>query len=1280
MLTLLDNPWLDNPALCWILEAYDGSCPLTLTNDRATTAMLGLGPRIYSTRDLQGIPFTTGPRAQRVQYDRLIRQASYTAYWRLAEFTGSPTVTSDVSTGSPITLAWAGGGSTTSVAGPLAGDASGALGFDGSHYLIGGDDDRLDLHTTSRWWSAWFKTTATSGGMIYAKCADSSATNGVILDIGTGLAGRARVNVHGVSATAAGGYNDGAWHHVYAHLDRSAQQLVLSIDGIEVARVSAAALGSTDLNTTRGPTIGALDTGSPLLYFNGSLARVVQGSGTLTPEQVWAQYSAGLWFTEAAAERRLVSVPVFTQTAPLEFEGLQPLESISYDLANGDGDLTEWLDGEYRGKVHRWHLYDATTGTLVEDVFYGELAAIRQHGRVVSCTDTAVPLYGLNDVIPRRRIRSSQFLTTQANGAPLSRGWGFCEGMPGRSLTATPLETDTLPALDPQDGWRFAIGAGNYAIGLLYQGGVATFDRATFGVSSTVIDGEAATVVQLYDDPAGAPITVDARRLPDRDQHARAEWDFMAGWDEKIAGLSLQPGTVRGAAPTSFLNLEADRFLSTVYDVIPDEDAGTDALLSVGKFLGAVRFNGTSDYLETGPCPDSFQWQTFTVETTIEAAASTQNGTIVCGPYSPYVASGDVPAWQLRFLTTGAMSFVYRTGVNTTHTVTETFGSFTPTAAEHTITVVKEPGRVTFARDGLTIFTTTTSVVPIVYPTSGPICRALLVGRSISATTPDYFLGRVGWTRLSCVVRDEPERERNSYILRGSPVEALREVFTQELGITCDVGYSWTVARAAVAAAVPALPDALRVDGFYSEDLPAVTVIAWLCRFRDLRLGRNAGGVTCTVPVAQTQAVAAFASGAPQNNVTGEPERLRPSTAEAMRSLMVTYQPRRDLDGRVAVYQQQVPFALAAVGREGVPFELPLVRDHACADIIGEWLQKRLLQRTQLYAFPVGHEARGVRVGQCVRATLPQFQKSNVDMDVLSIGLAPAAASLQVAPYDAAVFTYVGGRTLPQAAAKRYVYLHPGTDQSLAYGNGIVAVTLGKNFTQVPTRTGARMEWDFPNSPAWSVVADSNDATFLTVAKDAGQAFALFGSDALPSTQVPEGYGVVSIDLIVRAKYSTGSVRNLEILHRLPDLTGPNGWLTQVAGSFGLTTSFANYTASITSRPDGTPLQLGDIDRLDWGARPAAGNDANLISLAECSRVVKTGPLEAPKALGVVKVWVRSVGAATPVDGADRADAIDEGTFRIGLTLGTGSYWLWAGVYDQANRRIAFIGPQAVTV
>lgn len=64
--------WLADPAIVGILEVYDqGACPLTLTSDKLTTAQLGVGPLILSTRDVQDLPFT---RAHRETLDRVLRR------------------------------------------------------------------------------------------------------------------------------------------------------------------------------------------------------------------------------------------------------------------------------------------------------------------------------------------------------------------------------------------------------------------------------------------------------------------------------------------------------------------------------------------------------------------------------------------------------------------------------------------------------------------------------------------------------------------------------------------------------------------------------------------------------------------------------------------------------------------------------------------------------------------------------------------------------------------------------------------------------------------------------------------------------------------------------------------------------------------------------------------------------------------------------------------------------------------------------------------------------
>lgn len=1270
-LTLLPNPRLANAKLRWIVEAWDGSCPMALTNDLATTAQLNIGPRILSSVDVPAIPFSDGRRAERIQYDRLVRSHGLTAYWRMAEFSGGATIAAEVATGSPIVLAWAGGGSFTSVAGPTAGDSSGAITFDGAHYFIGADDNRLDLHTSSWWWSVWFKTIA--GGCLYAKCTNTSIADGVILDVGTGLAGRPRLNVHGITTAAPGGIaNDNAWHHLYGHLDRSAQQLLLMMDGIEVDRVNASGLGATDLNTTRGPTIGAIDTGTPQLLFQGAIARMLQGPGVLTPEQVFAQYSAGVWFTRESAERRIISPVVFTEAAPVEFQGIQPVSQIGFDVLNSDGAFNAWLDGEYRGTVLRAHQYDEDSGQLVEDVFVGELSGVSQNGWVVSVTGSGVPLYALDDIVPQRRVRSSAYATAQANGAPLSRGAGFWEGIPGRNLSWGPLDEN-----DPLDGWRFTVAAGNWAVGLVYEGESPTYDRADFAVdTAAIVDGERSTVVKLFHAPDG-PVTFDARRLPDLDMHVRAEWDWMSGWTEKIGGFDAQPGTLRGASTADFTNLVPDGFLESVFDLV--QDTATTDQLAVGRFLGAIRCNGTTDYWESKPVPASFAAQSFTVDVYCDPFAG-QSGTIVCGPYSPYVASGDVPSWLLRFdAGLGQFAFTYRTGVNTTATVSSTEGF---SQWDH-VQVVKTPTSVIFRVQGVFIgaFTGTDAggvVGPIVYPTSGAICRSFLFARSISATAADVYKGDIGIVRFSLAERTDRDAEHFHGTILGSPIEFAREFWERELNRTVDPA-SFSAAKILLDYAIPGHDYALRFDGGIANDIETGIALAWISRIRDLRFGSSRDGITVTIPVPQTQAVAAFSAGPPWNNVTGPPSRLRANTGEAVASLVIAYDPVRAGD-EIVEWRQRVPYGLGPVGRKGVTFELPLVRNHLCADIVMEWIGKRLWARRQLREYPIGHEARLARVGQCIRLTLPHFKLVDGDDEVLARTLQGAGVALQSVPYDPIPFTYDGGRTLPTSAAKKYKFLNPGTVQSIDYNTdlGKASVQLGKNVTQLPTRNGARMEWTGLGGAGWAPVSDGVDATTLQSVADVN-AMALVGAAWISADQVPDGYGVIAIDITIRAK-ATGTVKVVQLMHRLAGIYGSDGYQAQVAGEVTLTTSLASYTVTVSARADGTPFQLSDMDLFDWGFRRKVGTDAT-IDVAETSRTVRLGPIETPLELGHTKFWAFGPSATqppTPVDGINPATAIAEGSLSTILALAPSGglpWWIWAGVYNAARTRIAFIGP-----
>ena len=1280
--------YLATPSLVWVVEVHDrDSLPLDL---RAGPVGLGCGPVIWSTRDLAAVPFRTGPRAERRRYDDVVRAHGRTALFRLNESTGSTTVAAEVDTGAAMAMSWLGGGTITRGPGALVADPAGALAFDGAHHLeMAPDDGRLDLGTGNVSFSAWFRTAA-AAGCIYGKADDSGVANGCLIETNAGVP---RIRVTGTVLASCGvAANDDTWHHFAAVIDRGAQQVMVCLDGTERSRVNASALGSTNLNSIWPATIGGYVPGTGVvLRWTGQLARVCRFGRALTSAEVMEQYRTGaVWWSRVSAEARVLGEPVLQQTAPLEFDGVQPLATFTFQASNHDGALTPWLDGEVRGKVVRAHLHDVLTGETQEDVFYGEVAAIGQRGRVVTLRCSELPLWHQTERVPRRRIVGSTEInerhTAQDPDMPLTRGWGVCTNLPGRNVAWGPLDEN-----DPRDGWRYAVGAGNWGVawinvagfplGVTEINGVPVMDESEFLLDyRAMIDGEAATVCKLLRAPDG-PVTFTARRLPNITPATRFEWDWMRGFGEKLHGMHARAGTVRGLSGITAGSLRSN-------DATREFDLTDTDGLAVGAVLGAVQFTGGA-YLEAGPVPVAAQYQTFTVSCEVQGVPGVQYpyGTLVCGPFSPLVSSGDVPSWRVRFRddVQGQLQFVYRTGVNTERVVNGPIVS--GWIGDQFVEVTKTPTQVILRLNEQTV-ATQFNEVPIVYPTSGPVSALMLFGRSISVTNPDLAHATLGWTRLAVDTPSFAESARREALLRGNPVECLREFVEQELRQPCET-VSWYNAAVAITTAA-GIDDgfsllyrhAIRYDGALAEDVGAGDALAALSRFRDPLLRRSSGGITIALP-GPTTTTGAFSSGAPYQNIRPDPECVRPSTGEAVRTLVVAYDPSRDpVAGQLRAGErserQSLRFALAPVGRDELPFELPFVRRARCADIIGEFAQQRLRARSRVYAFETGHEARGRRCRDVVAVTLPQFGMVSSPVELLSVATSPARVALQATPYDPTVFAYTAGRDLPVPPSLGLQPLELGTHPAVVWDNTtrILRLALQTLLVEVPTRDGVRTAWDTVVGAAthWQAVASVSASEYIQTPDNTD--IDVFGAAGILPL-LPSGWGISGVRVAVDAQLiNDGGGAPVRIV--APVLKAHNALITDAA-EFAVTTTLATYVATVDRHPTGRRWLPTDIPPLEFGVRAFTSAPGEEIRVTSCTRTIIVEPPGKPSGFGYLRLWV--VATASPAPDPD----ITSPTFELDGTTTTwagpaGAYDAYAAVYERGKRRVAFLGPFPFTV
>ncbi|HTK39361.1 MAG TPA: LamG domain-containing protein [Patescibacteria group bacterium] len=192
-------------------------------------------------------------------------------------------------------------GAPTSVAGKV----GNALSFNGTSQLVsvGGS---AGFQSTKHTLEAWIKTTSTSSTMgVVTKGGDFwlgiDFNKVAIYDWNTGTTCSA-------STVSVG---NGAWHHIAATLDSGVTNgSLIYVDGVQVK-------ACTWTQTSQGGStaIGAAAASPWGQYYNGSIDEVKIFSGTLSPSQIKAEYSAGSAGSTAGLSFATDVVPGISQTS-----------------------------------------------------------------------------------------------------------------------------------------------------------------------------------------------------------------------------------------------------------------------------------------------------------------------------------------------------------------------------------------------------------------------------------------------------------------------------------------------------------------------------------------------------------------------------------------------------------------------------------------------------------------------------------------------------------------------------------------------------------------------------------------------------------------------------------------------------------------------------------------------------------------------------------------------------------------------------------------------------
>ncbi|WP_247648747.1 LamG-like jellyroll fold domain-containing protein [Saccharomonospora xinjiangensis] len=231
-------------------------------------------------------------------YPTVVRDANPHAYWRLTETEGT-TATSEVpgfwgsldGTATGVTLG--------QERGPLAGSPATAAVFDGSTSYVELPDD-LVRNSAYASVELWFKTTSTTGGVLFSTSHDEpgdAAPSGSMPVLYVGTDGRLHGhfwNNQAEGMASPGAVNDGRWHHVV--LTGAFDTQTLYLDGTAIDTLSGE-LANLDPHNFLG--VGAVNDRAwpseppgPWSYFDGAIAEAAFYQHPLDPVVVAEHYAA----------------------------------------------------------------------------------------------------------------------------------------------------------------------------------------------------------------------------------------------------------------------------------------------------------------------------------------------------------------------------------------------------------------------------------------------------------------------------------------------------------------------------------------------------------------------------------------------------------------------------------------------------------------------------------------------------------------------------------------------------------------------------------------------------------------------------------------------------------------------------------------------------------------------------------------------------------------------------------------------------------------------------
>jgi hypothetical protein len=698
-----------------------------------------------------------------------------------------------------------------------------------------------------------------------------------------------------------------------------------------------------------------------------------------------------------------------------------------------------------------------------------------------------------------------------------------------------------------------------------------------------------------------------------------------------------------------------------------------------GVGLGAVLLNGVDDYIEIA-ASDDFAVQTWSWELELlpDSAMSTGGG-LLRGPNGGWTVTYDPANDRLQLILNLVTSGLV--------TLSTPNGSVLPDVWSRALFTRDVLGSTKIHVDRTEAATLTNANAIAYTPTT------LMRFGSDGST---YFKGRLGYVRQSNVVRASRYRDRAYYFMWRNPLEFARDLIEDEGGRTADAA-----SFDAEAAYLDGLESrGLKLDGYVTDETELREVLDQIAQFRGMDFQRASGSSDIAVAVMKplTTAQGTYEVGGRYKNAEFRDRQVR-DLDEEVKTQPFQYRVARDENGAFKEFLFKVSGDVATLGKEEDPIKLPLVYDHVTADIIRDFTCKLMAVRGERLALTLNHEARGLRVGEAIQASVAFKGITSREWLVMRVLHLLRLVDVDLVPYDPDVFTYTPG-TLP--SRDQPIDSPAAIDVG---GNPSITASVLRFLTQAQTDELQSVRLSLNLQTYSPLVIDGNGSAppggyidFGTVVGAATRYQAIQADDGDASyIEQASAAAAASLFTLAPPAVAAGNLAAVRVgaIIKWPAVATHDFTTGPAVLTYGRFFALGNLgTAILEPRPGGyaaavVEMTLNPHTGLPWTAAEIADMEIGVVAKGGggLKRVTHVGAdvlvkHERPADFSYVKGWRIGPSDTQPDPPDDDLPPFFVGTTLVGMldaVPNDGSYWYWFRVFDGLDRSRALIGPAVIS-